>query len=136
MVKNTRVISFALSDKERYDLLNNMAKVFRDECNVDIDKECALHTDSLPELTGKLTPEDIDEIKEVLEHTIGEFHDKTQELYCTKLDYITSNGLRVFFMLVRATKPQGCNIIIKGANKLLMDVFDSTGFTDFFTFIK
>ena len=46
-------------DKERYDLLNNMAKVFRDECNVDIDKECALHTDSLPELTGKLTPEDM-----------------------------------------------------------------------------
>ena len=81
-------------DKERYDLLNNMAKVFRDECNVDIDKECALHTDSLPELTGKLTPEDIDEIKEVLEHTIGEFHDKTQELYEAKIGQIEEAYMR------------------------------------------
>jgi len=81
-------------DKERYDLLNNMAKVFRDECNVDIDKECALHTDSLPELIGKLTPEDIDEIKEVLEHTIGEFHDKTQELYEAKIGQIEEAYMR------------------------------------------
>ena len=81
-------------DKERYDLLNNMAKVFRDECNVDIDKECALHTASLPELTGKLTPEDIDEIKEVLEHTIGEFHDKTQELYEAKIGQIEEAYMR------------------------------------------
>lgn len=72
-------------NKDRYDLLNNTAKVFYEECNFDIDKECALHTASLPELAGKMPIEDINEIKEVLEHTINEYHDKTKELYQEKL---------------------------------------------------
>ena len=37
-------------------------------------------TAALPELAGKLSVEDIDEIKQVLEHTINEYHDKTKEL--------------------------------------------------------
>ena len=81
-------------NKDRYDLLTNTAKVFRDECNVEIDKECALHTASLPELADKLTPEEIDEIKEVLEHTTDEFHDKTQELYQAKLGQIEEAYMR------------------------------------------
>ena len=72
-------------NKDRYDLLTNTAKVFYEECNLEIDKECALHTASLPELAGKMPVEDLDEIKEVLEHTINEYHDKTKELYQEKL---------------------------------------------------
>ena len=72
-------------NKDRYDLLTNTAKVFYEECNLEIDKECALHTASLPELAGKMPVEDIDEIKDVLEHTINEYHDKTKELYQEKL---------------------------------------------------
>ena len=86
-------------------------------------------------LEGRLDSYVADEVGTQIE-TLYDLTDTEITLDCTKLDYITSNGLRVFFMLVRATKPQGCNIIIKGANKLLMDVFDSTGFTDFFTFIE
>lgn len=70
---------------ERYNLLTNTAKVFYEECNLEIDKECALHTAALPELAGKLSVEDIDEIKQVLEHTINEYHDKTKELNQEKL---------------------------------------------------
>ena len=81
-------------DKERYDLLNNTAKVFFDECKVDIDKECALHTASLSELADKLTPEEIDEIKEILEHTRDESLDKAQELYQAKLGQIEEAYMR------------------------------------------
>ena len=42
-------------------------------------------TAALPELAGKLSVEDIDEIKQVLEHTINEYHDKTKELNQEKL---------------------------------------------------
>lgn len=56
-------------------------------------------------------------------------------LDCTNLDYIASSGLRQFFMLVRNCKPNGCQVIVKGANPTLMEVFDMTGFTDFFTFV-
>ena len=38
-------------------------------------------------------------------------------------------------MLVRSCNPKGCQIIIKGAKPTLMEVFDLTGFTDFFTFV-
>jgi anti-sigma B factor antagonist len=56
-------------------------------------------------------------------------------LDCSKLDYIASNGLRLFFMLIKNTGPHGCEVLIKGANKELMDIFDSTGFTSFFRFV-
>ena len=72
-------------NKERYDVLKDMAKVFYEECNLEIDKECALHTAALPELADKMSVEDVDEIKEVLEYTINEYHDKTKELYQEKL---------------------------------------------------
>ena len=72
-------------NNERYDLLTSTAKGFYEECNLEIDKECALHTASLPELAGKMPIEDINEIKDVLDHTINEYHDKTKELYQEKL---------------------------------------------------
>jgi len=67
--------------------------------------------------------------------TVYDLEDTEITLDCTKLEYIASNGLRLFFMLVRNTKPNGCNVVIKGANKVLMDIFELTGFTDLFTFI-
>lgn len=86
-------------------------------------------------LEGRLESHVADEVGAQIE-TLYDLSDTEITLDCTNLEYITSNGLRVFFMLVRTTQPQGCKIIIKGANELLMDVFNSTGFTDFFTFIK
>lgn len=78
-------------------------------------------------------------------YVADEVAEKFEELYnlenteitldCTNLDFIASNGLRQFFMLVRNTSPNGCEIIVKGANKMLMEVFELTGFTDFFKFV-
>ncbi|MBR1504168.1 MAG: ribosome recycling factor [Prevotella sp.] len=72
-------------DKDRHDVLENLTKVFYEECDAEIDKELALHTAGLPELTGKMSAEDIDEIKDELFSIKDEYHDKTKELKQEKL---------------------------------------------------
>ena len=67
-------------DNDRHNLLENLTKVFYEECDADIDKELALHTGGLPELAGKMSVEDIDEIKDELFNIRDEYHDKTKEL--------------------------------------------------------
>lgn len=64
-----------------------------------------------------------------------ELEDTEITLDCTNLDYIASSGLRLFFMLVRSVCPNGCKIIVKGAQKSVMEVFELTGFTEFFNFV-
>lgn len=74
-----------------------------------------------------------------------EIGDKFESLYdledteitldCTKLEYIASNGLRLFFLLLRNTKARGCQIFIKGAAAELMEIFKATGFDRCFQFI-
>ena len=56
-------------------------------------------------------------------------------LDCTKLEYIASSGLRLFFLIARNALPNGNKLYIKGANPMLMNVFQSTGFDGFFEFI-
>ena len=64
-----------------------------------------------------------------------ELEDTEITLDCTKLEYIASNGLRLFLMLLQNTKPNGCSVIVKGASEELMSVFESTGFKNLFKFI-
>ena len=53
-------------------------------------------------------------------------------LDCTNLEYIASSGLRIFLSLLQATKPKGCQVIIRGANDYLREVFSMTGFSKLF----
>ena len=48
-------------------------------------------------------------------------------LDCTNLEYIASSGLRIFLNLL-----QGGQVIIKGANDYLRQVFNMTGFARLF----
>ena len=64
-----------------------------------------------------------------------ELEDTEITLDCTNLAYIASSGLRLFFMLVKSASPNDSKVIVKGAQQSLMEVFDLTGFTDFFTFV-
>ena len=64
-----------------------------------------------------------------------ELEDTEITLDCTDLEYIASSGLRLFFSLLRSTKPNGCEIIIKGANSNIMEVFEMTGFNSMFKFV-
>jgi len=53
---------------------------------------------------------------------------------CTKLEYISSSGLRIFLSVLKNTKPKGCHVFISGLNDDLHQVFAMTGFTNLFEF--
>ena len=75
-----------------------------------------------------------EEVEEKLE-PLYELEDTEITLDCTKLEYIASSGLRLFLLLLRNTKANGCKIFIKGAASELMDIFKATGFDKCFQFI-
>jgi anti-anti-sigma factor len=75
-----------------------------------------------------------EEVGEKLE-PLYELEDTEIMLDCTKLEYIASSGLRLFLLLLRNTKDNGCKIFIKGASPELMDIFKATGFDKCFQFI-
>ncbi len=55
-------------------------------------------------------------------------------LDCTKLEYISSSGLRIFLALLKNAKPNGSHVYIKGLNDDLRQVFAMTGFINLFEF--
>lgn len=75
-----------------------------------------------------------EEVGEKLE-PLYKLEDTEITLDCTKLEYIASSGLRLFLLLLRNTKANGCKIFIKGAASELMDIFKATGFDKCFQFI-
>ena len=75
-----------------------------------------------------------EEVGEKLE-PLYELENTEITLDCTKLEYIASSGLRLFLLLLRNTKANGCKIFIKGAASELMDIFKATGFDKCFQFI-
>ena len=64
-----------------------------------------------------------------------ELEDTEITLDCTKLEYIASSGLRLFLLLLRNTKPNGCKIVIKGTSPEVMEIFKETGFDKCFQFV-
>jgi anti-sigma B factor antagonist len=55
-------------------------------------------------------------------------------LDCTKLEYISSSGLRIFLAILKNSKPKGSKVFIRGLNDDLRQVFAMTGFTNLFEF--
>ena len=55
-------------------------------------------------------------------------------LDCTRLDYISSSGLRLFLGLLKAAKPHSSHVYITGMNDELLQVFAITGFNSLFEF--
>ena len=60
--------------------------------------------------------------------SLHDLEDTEITLDCTKLEYIASSGLRLFLLLLRNTKPNGCKIVIKGTSPEVMEIFKETGF--------
>ena len=56
-------------------------------------------------------------------------------LDCSKLDYISSSGLRFFLGLLKVARSKGSKVSIAGMNDSLRQVFAMTGFTHLFDFI-
>jgi len=53
---------------------------------------------------------------------------------CTKLEYISSSGLRLFLAVLKNAKPKGSHVYIEGINDDLRTIFAMTGFINLFEF--
>lgn len=53
---------------------------------------------------------------------------------CTRLDYISSSGLRLLLAVLKDAKPKGSHVYISGVNDNIRSVLAMTGFTNLFEF--
>jgi anti-anti-sigma factor len=53
---------------------------------------------------------------------------------CTRLDYISSSGLRLLMTINQRCLENQCEIYIKGLQEKVYDVFQTTGFVHLFKF--
>ena len=51
---------------------------------------------------------------------------------CSKLEYISSSGLRIFLGILKNAKPKGSRVSITGLNPDLKNIFAMTGFNHLF----
>lgn len=58
--------------------------------------------------------------------------DKDIVIDCTKLQYISSSGLRLLLSLLKSTKANGHELVLKNLNENISKVFSMTGFTSLF----
>ena len=72
-------------DKDRRKLLNDAAKVFYEECKVEINTACGGYLAEVPSLEGKLPVEEVTEVTRVLKRSREESLQTCQNLYQKKL---------------------------------------------------
>lgn len=58
--------------------------------------------------------------------------DKEVILDCSKLDYISSSGLRIFLSIRKEAASHGCKVIVRNMNANVHQVFVMTGFVSLF----
>lgn len=84
-------------------------------------------------LEGRLDSSTAPEVEEIVLQVADRFDTVTLNL--AQLEYISSAGLRVFKLLYMALRKKDGELQLKNANKLVMEVFEMTGFTGLLTFI-
>jgi len=53
---------------------------------------------------------------------------------CSRLEYISSSGLRLLMAINQRCSNNQCNLYIKGLKEKVLDVFQTTGFVHLFQF--
>ena len=53
---------------------------------------------------------------------------------CSRLEYISSSGLRLLMAINQRCRANGCSLYIKGLKEVVLDVFTTTGFIHLFQF--
>ncbi len=83
------------------------------------------------EMTGRLdTPAAVQAAKDI--QPLMDNADKEITLDCTKLEYISSSGLRLFLSLRKETAAKGGKVVIENINDEIKKVFMMTGFYNLF----
>lgn len=90
----------------------------RQEKALQLELEGHLDTNTAPELQTAL--EDLDGIEDL-------------QLDFSKLEYVSSAGLRVLLIAAKQMKAKNCKLVIHNVNTDIMDVFIITGFNDILT---
>ena len=62
------------------------------------------------------------------------FEYKNYEVVCSRLEYISSSGLRLLMAIEQRLCANHCDIYIKGLSAEVQDVFQTTGFVNLFKF--
>ncbi|MBR6346786.1 MAG: STAS domain-containing protein [Bacteroidales bacterium] len=82
---------------------------------------------------GRLdTPSSLEVSKQLEEEISAKEASRTVILDCTKLDYISSSGLRIFLTLRKAASAAGGKVVIRNMNDNIRSVFLITGFLNLF----
>ncbi|MCR5131515.1 MAG: STAS domain-containing protein [Prevotella sp.] len=55
-------------------------------------------------------------------------------LDCSKLEYISSSGLRIFLSILKNAKAKGSHVFIRNINENIQKIFKMTGFYNLFEF--
>lgn len=75
-------------DEDRRKLLSDTADVFYKECLANIESACADYEEIFAGVYDKISPEEIQEVKEALSDTCNEYKEKVDKQYMDKIDEI------------------------------------------------
>ena len=86
-------------------------------------------------LDGRLDTSVTQETEKEIE-PLFEFRHCENVIDCSRLDYISSSGLRMMMAINQRCRANRCEIYIKGLQERVYDVFMTTGFVHLFQFKK
>ena len=81
-------------------------------------------------LTGRLDFNTSDGFLREIEAAVVEAQGRAVILDCSGLDYVSSVGLRSFLIGARAANAVGIRFLVCGLQKMVLDVFEASGFAE------
>ena len=81
-------------------------------------------------LEGDMDTPAVKEIKDEVEVLYK--GDKDVDINCSGLRYIASSGLRILLGIIQGASNSGKNVVIRGLNDEIKNVFEMTGFINLF----
>ena len=85
------------------------------------------------QLDGFINSQNAKDVEDILTEVVGKFDSVVLDL--EKLKYVSSGGLRAFKRAYLELRKKGSTLKAKNVNKMVMEVFEVTGFTRLFKFI-
>lgn len=83
-------------------------------------------------LNGRLDTTNFNDVEETMNISIDHSNYKVL-VDCTKMDYISSSGLRVLMVTLKKINAQGGKFVICGLQDTIKEIFDISGFATIFT---
>ena len=79
------------------------------------------------QLDGYINAQNAQDVDDILMEVVGKFDSIVLDL--EKLKYVSSGGLRAFKHAYLELRKKGSKLMAKNVNKMVMEVFEVTGFT-------